>query len=312
MELWEGKAKAGPHMHAMHSFYSVGALLGPIVTKPFLSHTIPADPNDPTDLSEPVKVPSQIAILYAIVGLAPILTFVGLFAFGAYDLCRNDPEVKSEEDEVKGEAPRGGRALKASFLAVMFVVYMIYVATEMCIGVFVPTFAVLSDLGLDKFGGANLLTAFLSGFVLTRLVAIFVSFKVTPRVILAVNLTTASLGNTLLIALGRNYAEAAFVGYFVIGAGTGSMYANAVNWMQDYVKVDSKVTGMIGIAGCLGAASLPSVMGQLIEWHPNSLIYAHFTSNFLLVILFATAALIGKGLLGPKAEKVEKPVSTSL
>lgn len=294
VELWEGQAKGGPHMHAMHSFYSIGALIGPAVTKPFLSYT---------------TVASQIWILYAIVGLAPLTTSLGLMVFGSMDCCRAEDEsrpkeaVETSEDEEKGPVFR-----KVAFLVIIFLIYSTYVATEMCVGLFIPAFAVLSDLGLDKFEGANLLTAFLAGFCLTRFVIIFVSFKVSPQAILVTNLTTATLGNTILIAFGRTYPAAAFVGYFVIGSGTGSMYANAVNWMQSYIKVDSKVTGLIGVAGCVGAASLPSVMGALIKWHPDSLVYSHFTSNVLLILLFICAGAVGRGLLreGETAKESQK------
>ena len=50
LSLWSGSVYCGPHIHAIHFFYSFGAFLSPLFASPFLSSKFEEDDIDEWDV----------------------------------------------------------------------------------------------------------------------------------------------------------------------------------------------------------------------------------------------------------------------
>ena len=196
----------------MHFSYSVGAVLSPFISKPFLSdpfahmnNTVANQTNFTNEYDNGTianHTPTKIHILYPMSGMIVLLVATGYIFLGVRDILKlkrlrrahkNDPSL--------APIPRPSHPSLLSYsrnekilIALMFLFLMIYVGVEFSIINYLPPFAVKCQLHLNKAEGANLLALYLAPYAVVRVLAVFMAMKLKPGHIMMFNGFFISVG----------------------------------------------------------------------------------------------------------------------
>ena len=92
------------------------------------------------------------------------------------------------------------------------------------------------------------------------------------------------------------------------GIGTGSMYANALVWIEGYIPVKGRIAAALNGAGGVGVLMAPLIVGGTIETTPMVLPILQISITCFSIILFSIAGgVIGRRIVRLEAEaKQEK------
>jgi len=81
LSLWSGTSHCGPHIHAIHFFYSFGAFVAPLAAGPFLSEKN----DDPSNILNDVE-DTRITTLYPLIGLTTVVISYGYWHYGSNEI----------------------------------------------------------------------------------------------------------------------------------------------------------------------------------------------------------------------------------
>jgi len=83
LNLWSGTRHCGPHIHAIHFFYSFGAFVAPLAAGPFLSekNDFDDDPGEDDDVED-----TRITTLYPIIGVVTMVVSYGYWHYGGREI----------------------------------------------------------------------------------------------------------------------------------------------------------------------------------------------------------------------------------
>ena len=311
METWRG-GNSGPYMHSLHSSFAIGAFITPLLCNPFISTDIKQDNftskanpelstnNNNTDNN----TGSQITTLYAIHG----------FIMCSISLCYLYIEVRNlikrrrfhrqtGEVKVRNTQPDVVYSLKQKFLSFLLFLFVLgYVGSEFSIMSYLPIFGVESELKLTKEEGNNLFAWCYLAYALSRILSIFVATKLRPTQILIISGIAYFCGCLILLFLSQKYIAAMQIGFILIGAGQGPMYANLFLWLDQYVIITGKLTASINMGAGIGINVAPLLVGNNIEETPMVLVYVLLGVAVWGLLIFIPGNILGHQIL--KEQKV--------
>ncbi|MFH1104942.1 MAG: hypothetical protein V1757_08405, partial [Actinomycetota bacterium] len=122
----------------------------------------------------------------------------------------------------------------------------------------------------DELGFGGQTTAFVlnsmfwGGLVIGRVIAIPLSMRWSPRMMLQTDLL-ACAGFIGLIGLFPDSTAALWIGTVGFGMAIASVFASCINYTQERMPVSSHVTAIFFIGASLGSMSLPWLIGQLFD-----------------------------------------------
>lgn len=149
------------------------------------------------------------------------------------------------------------------FVVCLSTVFMyFYVGLEIAMGTLLVSFAVKSDLRLDKVTGAAITSVYWGTFTFFRLVAVFYIEYVGSEMNLYFSLSLILLSNAffLPLAFGINQPWLLWTAAALIGLGTSSVFASVFGFLEEYFPVTEKMTAAFSMAACLGEFILPFIM----------------------------------------------------
>ena len=140
LNIWEGR-DSGPYLHALHFTYGVGAVLAPLIARPFLS-------NDSTE--DNIDTVWTIKTLYPLIGFYGLISALGFLVYHMID--------KREKNIIKNVSFKDQEWSKESSWKTILVVMMslmifFYTGVEVAFGTFISTFAVRSGLKMTRSHG---------------------------------------------------------------------------------------------------------------------------------------------------------------
>lgn len=291
-------------MHSMHFSFALGAFISPLIAQPFLSHvdrhengTMTIDkelgPNDKSD----------IFTLYPIIGCVQlgISLFYLLLSIKSWrQKSRSNPNENN-----RPELPAIRMTQRHKIMIGLVVIFIIsYVGIEFGNFMYLTVFAVKGDLNLSKAEAVQLMALYLGLYALARLVGAFLSIKLTPNHILFLDGALIVVGAVILQLYSQTSLVMLHVGFAIQGFGMGTMLANSLLWLQQYMHVSNKLMSGIVVAGSLGVNLAPIIVGQFIETMPMVLIYLQWTVIVVSFIVIPWAMIIGNKI--KKWEESEK------
>jgi len=243
--VWLFRRDVPPYMNALHLSFGVGAFLCPLIVDRFAVAT-----DDAT-------------------------TAYWLFAALMIPVALWLTRVPSPDSPSETAAPAVGNALVrryAYFLGLMGLLFFMHVGAELAFGGWVFSYA--DELAVGGQTTARVLnSAFWGGLVIGRLIAIPLSLRLPPRVMLQVDLLGAA-AFLALIEFVPNWPPALWIGTIGFGMAIASMFATCINYAEERMPITSQVMAMFLVGASLGSMTLPWVAGQLFDRRgPETLIW---------------------------------------
>ena len=274
--IW--KSESGPWMQALHLFFGLGAILGPVIAGPFLVETGDVHSLDNTNTTEELltttedmvnstsgsnitdsmnlthfKEESYISIPYGVIGVGEVLIglcFLVIFVRdGLHVRARKEPKEKDESAHSE-ETLRKLKYMRNAIIIVIFIFYSLYCTVESEMGNFLVLFCV-NFLGWSKQQSAWLNAAFWTSFTISRGCGIFLVKVLKPHTMIFGDIIIAFIGMFPLLFWVDSHPAVIWVCFIVTGAGIATIFATGITWTDRYIKVTEAVGSVFMIGGAL-------------------------------------------------------------
>lgn len=184
---------------------------------------------------------------------------------------------------------------RVRMLALLFVFFFVYVGSEVAYGSFISSF-VVKRFGWTKETGAVVTSVFWGSFAAGRFLAIFLSWCLTPTVMLIGNLVVTSVSLVGLAAFGRvdgpriesvPYETLVWALTSSLGVGMASIFPTGISWVERYMQVTGKAASVFVVGSALGEMAIPALVGLLFETSGEiSLMYVMLACSSVSIFVY--------------------------
>jgi fucose permease len=257
--VWLHRDKVGPFMNGLHFTFGIGALLSPIIVAQSIILTG--------------------GIQWAYWALAILIVPIAAWVFR---MPSPPPQVLDKTEAIKPAQP--------VLVVLILLFFFLYVGGEVGFGGWIYTYAISTGLGTET-SAAYLNSMFWGALTASRLVAIPISTKLKPGVILLTNLIGCLL-SIVLILLIPGSAAILWIGTIGTGIFMASIFPTMLNLAQQKMTITGRVTSWFFVGASAGGMVLPWIVGQFIEpVGPQTVMLAIFISLSLALVLFGSIVL---------------------
>jgi FHS family Na+ dependent glucose MFS transporter 1 len=264
--VWTHGDTVGPYMNALHFYFGLGAFVAPFLVAQF------------------VNVPGGYRWAYWILAAGGVLVGARLFTLRGGPA----PHRQGSQGSADAKDTTPGRSRLTHPIVISAALFLFfYVGAEIAFGGWIYTYA--TELGLASIQGAAYLTsAFWLSFTVGRLLAIPVSSRVRPAVIVLSALGGCLAALAAVIAFPGS-SGVLWVVAVALGFWLAPIYATGFTLAGQSVVLTAQVSGVILMGDSVGGMVLPWLVGPVIERaSPRALVYLVFGS-----LVFCALAFIG-------------------
>jgi FHS family Na+ dependent glucose MFS transporter 1 len=229
---WIHGEKVGPFMNGLHFFFGVGSFLAPLI------------------FARVVMDVNGIRWAYWFFSLLALPVAAWLWFLPSPQIRRKMPEAVT------------GRSINGLFLLIVFF-FMIYVGLEISYGNWIYTFSTNLHLASET-GAAYLTSAFWGAFTVGRLLGIGISSRLRSQTILLIDLSGSLVAFSILL-LWPDSSLALWAGTIVLGLSIASVFATAMAFAEQRLRLTGALIGWILVGVGLGGMFFPWLIGQLFE-----------------------------------------------
>ena len=255
--LWVHNEKVGPFMNGLHAFFGIGSFIAPLIIATVLSTT---------------------GDIYWVYWFFAILAFP--IAFWIWTL--PSPQARA--------VPTHHENAPFPILPVVTMVlcFVLYVGGEAGYGAWIYTYAFKLGFGTEV-TAAYLTSAFWGSFTLGRLLGIWISTRLKPLMILALDFAGCIL-SLLVILLLRESALGLWAGTVLFGLSQASIFPTFLTLAEERMHITGAIAGLFLVGAGLGGMTLPWMIGQAFARVGASammvLILISIILNILMLFLF--------------------------
>jgi len=283
LEIWKDH-NSSPYMYAMHFFFGAGALVAPVLSKPFLRS------EDTPNASGEVWT---IKTLYPIVGLSVLCTVPGYIVYFISEFRKEKAEKEIKQKDVEIDEKSDTQILKGVSKTLLVILmagfYFSFAGIEVSFRTFTATYAVSSTHSLTRHSASDLQAIFYSTFATFRALMIPISAVLSPTSILWCSLSTLVFATTILSVWADTSLVMLQLGVALVGAGVASVFGSGMLWMKNHVKVTNKVGSVFTFTCTIAAQTYTILIGSYIEVHPWVFLHLMTLSSVLLILFFTFA-----------------------
>lgn len=235
------------HMNWLHSFWGVGATIGPIIMASFL-----------TDSPEWRKGFLTVAIIQAFLALILLVT-LPIWSKLAKTV---HAEKKTETAAIQHEQNNKLKAFKLKGFKSTVFAFMFYCAVEATVGLWGASYFVnIKEISADK--AAEWIALYYAGITIGRFITGFVTFKFSNLVIIRTGQIVALLGSLLIVFPLPDYLLLA--GLLLIGLGLAPIFPSLLHETPNRFGEGntSKLMGYQMAMAYTGFAFLPPIFGYI-------------------------------------------------
>ncbi len=229
---WIHGEKVGPFMNGLHFFFGAGAFLAPLI------------------FARVVLAANDIRWAYWIFSLLALPVASWFWFLPSPPIRKKLPEKAT------------GRSINGRFLLIIFF-FMVYVGLEVGYGNWIYTFSTRLHLASET-GAAYLTSAFWGAFTVGRLLGIGISSRLRPQTILLADLAGSLVAFSILL-LWPASPLALWAGTIVLGLSIASIFATAMAFTEQRLRLTGVLIGWILVGGGIGGMFFPWLIGQLFE-----------------------------------------------
>ena len=231
-----------PYMNGLHFFFGVGAFVSPLVVA--------------------LAIGITGGIAWAYWALAAITLPAGLWILTLASPTSASEPVSPAPNETRTLTPWPTVGLVAAC-------FFVFVGAEVGLAGWIYTYAYEMNLASET-TAAYLTSAFWAAFTFGRLLAIPLSRRIDPQVMLVADMfgATLSIGIILLIP---GSVLVLWLATLVAGLSMASMFASLLTLAQSRITWSARISGWFFVGSSLGAMAVPWIIGQLFEtWGARS------------------------------------------
>lgn len=265
--IWLFGERSTPYLNGAHFCFGVGALTSPIIVAQLLAN------NYSFNLAY---------ILVALIILPAIIIF----------LLVPSPDFK------RAETNENHQPIKYGFVILVALFYFIYLGIEISFGGWISTFATTLEISSEA-RSAYLASAFWAALTVGRLIAIPLSVKLKPRVIIIADLALALIGY-MVIAYGGNSFTNTLIGTIIIGGSFASIYPTMFALAGNRFNITGRISGFFVMGGSLGSMIFPFLVGLAFE---QSGAFSLIVFNTVMIFI-AFGVLLAVLATFPKQKKI--------
>ena len=266
MVMWVFRENLAPYMNALHFMFGIGSLLAPIITANFMTYE------------------NSLQLTYWVMALLFLPSIIGFTLLPSPDRIES-PKIRE-----------GGQQQK---LVIMFfaLLFFTYVGTEITFGNWIFTYASESKLVTD-IQAAYLNSVFWGSFTIGRLIGIFISKKIRPRLMLLINFTGSVLSLGLMMIF-QNSPAILWITSALLGLFMATTYPTLMVYAQSLFTITGSITSWFMIGSGMGVLIIPFIMTFLfdklgIKVVPTVLFLVITVGFLILVATLASAKKITK------------------
>lgn len=290
VELWG--TKSAVVLNAQMLVYGAGAFIAPFMAQPFITDTDSLTSLVVDDDME--NISSHIKYLFAIV--SGVMTCFAVCHFFLWFVCPETPvheTVVLTRTHTRHDGLRNGGCTRVIAVVVTLIMVFCYYGLEIAFGSFLVTFAMESDLQLDKESCAHLLTLSAAVITFPKVAFIFPSkFLDTEKTILS-SLFLLLLGSVILVPFGNQSITYLWAGVAIVGLGMSLVWGCLLAYVDQVIGLSSRISSCMTIASSVGDLVYPFLISSLIEGEARVFLWTVAFCSVSSFILFA-------GLMGLK------------
>jgi len=228
--LWTHGDKAGPYLNGLHFFFGVGSLIAPLLFAQVLLAT------------------NDIQWLYwsfAIVSVPMAVWFWFL----------QEPKHAGRTEEASSAIFPGWPVL------VMAVLFFLYVGIELGFGNWIYTYSLSLNLE-NEITAARLAAAFWGAFTFGRVLGVWVSTKMRSKAILTMDIIGCAI-SIVVIIIWKDSSTMLWLGTIGIGLSMASIFPTLIMLAGERMQITGTITGWFLVGAGAGSMLLPWLIGQV-------------------------------------------------
>ena len=298
-------------MQALHFFFGIGSILGPILSEPFLSVTNKTDTNS-TNIHRLIHLPhsyrlfssgpknttieSELWIPYTIASMTAVMAsviFLCLYIFLRYPDPNSRSRTQDEDSEqlVKTENPSNAGQRFQCFdcptlwLMIMSCLFLLVSAgQETAYFQFSASFATQTDLHLSKNTAAFMASALALSFTITRAVSVLIAMKLSAQYMIYIDCLVIFTANILILLYANTNENFLWLANIMMGAGFASVFPSFYPFIQNKLNITNIIGSIFLFCTGLSGIFCPLIVGLFIERKPFMLVYLCLTSTILTIL----------------------------
>ncbi|MGD2207294.1 MAG: MFS transporter [Anaerolineae bacterium] len=283
--VWVYGREVGPYMSALHFFFGLGSFLSPIV------------------VAQVMRLSDGIGGAYWM--LAVLMLPVGLWLFRV-----SSPAAPAyPADGPREHSPENHNSTQSDvrlLVALLVVLFFLYVGAEAGFGGWIYTYAVALDLSAEA-TAAYLTSAFWGALTVGRLLSVPLAARMRPSRVLLADLAGCLVSVGVLLLWPSSLA-ATWLGTCGLGFSMASIFPTLLSLAERRMMITGQTTGWFLAGSSVGGMFLPWLMGKLFEslgpWGTMvavgvDLVAALGVFGILMAYSMRQRSLSGRGFEGP-------------
>ena len=329
MDIWG--QKCGPYLQTLHFLLMLGATISPQMVKLFLNTNEKPNFNRTVNVNTSqidvhlqnssmsnatlygnllptfgveyeTKVHNVYLCLSIMVFLGTVLHIVNL----CYSRCNvkhihidchklSEPSrTCSNPENINGHGKRGSKRHTFVALGLLYLIVVAFAALEEIFGAFSVKFSV-EELKWNTGMGRDLVSAFWGATATSRLISIFISYWIEPKILTGLCTFLATLF-TITFTLTINLTDVSlWLGIILIGLSIGSLLPTIINMGKGLIAHNGILSSVVFFSVYFGKIVTPPLVGYLLQnvsykWF----LYSSVIFAFLMFLNFCILFLLGR------------------
>jgi fucose permease len=253
--VWVHRARATPYLNGLHFFFGVGALSAPLLIAQSLLHT------------------NSITPAFSLMALVPLPAVVYLMRL---------PSPSTPAQATQGDP----RSVNLTLVALLSLVFALYVGAEVGFGNWIYTYAI--ELGLGNVASAAYLTSGFWGALMTgRLLIIPIAARFSPQRIILADFAGCLISLGLILWFPHS-SWIMWLGALGLGLSMASIFPTLLAYAEQHMTLSGQATRWFFVGTGAGGMILPWLMGQLFaQFGALSVMWAVLLDLTLGLAIFA-------------------------
>jgi len=204
----------------------------------------------------------------------------------------NESVSRSERSEIDP-------TIRSQVICISFwIAFMVFISDGLqgSFGSYIYTYAVKSGIGISPDDAAYLNSLFWGSLALGRLLAIFVSMYVSPKIMLLVDIT-GCLASIIVMFVLRHKIISLWIGTATFGLCLSNIFPTSVSMAESYFRLTGTITCIFVVCSGLGEMAIPLLIGKLFDViGPMSFLAISCILCFASVGIYVAVIITGRGL----------------